>query len=89
MKEGVEEGGTQLQALQEAAAGFVERADLERDRVGLVAFASRAVKLAELSHDPGTVERSLSRLRAGGATNLAAGLVGEDVGPKHPAAVGA
>lgn len=65
---------TQLEALQEAAAGFVARQDLTTDAIGLVSFATESHTLAQLSRDPTELTHQLRHLKARGSTNLASGI---------------
>jgi Ca-activated chloride channel family protein len=68
------QGITQLQALKQAAGGFVKRQDFETDEMGLVSFASGAKVLTPPVRNVDKLSNSIRRLEAGGMTNLAQGL---------------
>lgn len=74
MKDATEDGRTQLAALKAAANDFVARQDLERDALGLISFASKAHKRSAPVHEGAPLQSSISKLAAGGGTNLGGGL---------------
>ena len=57
-----------------AAKEFVDKMDLTRDQVGVVAFDSSARKAHDLSNNAGTVRTAIDGLSAGGGTDIAAGI---------------
>src|SRR5262245_50165251 len=61
-------GQTQLEALRQAGTEFVQRQDLGRDALGLVAFASTAQVKAQLGKDAAPLCRQIAGLVADGKT---------------------
>ncbi|MBK9715669.1 MAG: VWA domain-containing protein [Kouleothrix sp.] len=69
----------QIADAREAARQLVSLLDLGLDQVGLVSFASDASLDAPLGHDASAVGRALDKLRAGGGTNIPAGITAAHV----------
>lgn len=67
--------GTRLAVAKSAALRFLSILNPESTQVGLVRFANRATALNGLSSDYVPVDNNINNLVAGGATNIAAGLL--------------
>ncbi len=65
---------TQLEALKQAAAGFVERQDLSIDDAALVVFSTEPRTPSPLTHDAERLQRAIRLVQAGGTTDMAGGL---------------
>ncbi|MFN2115361.1 MAG: VWA domain-containing protein [Anaerolineae bacterium] len=59
---------------QAAAKGFIDRLDLDTDRVGLVSFSTSAVRRSGLTQDAGPIRNAIDALRPGSETNIADGI---------------
>src|SRR5262249_58286583 len=66
--------GQQLKAAKAAAKELLGQLNLNRDRVGLVTFASDASLNQPLSHDGASIEAAIDQIQVGGGTNIAKGV---------------
>lgn len=66
--------GGKMREVVRVSSSFVERQNLSRVEISVVAFDTTGQTVSGLSRDKDTILRALSSLEAGGATNLAQGL---------------
>jgi Ca-activated chloride channel family protein len=62
--------GEKIEEAKEALLEFVSRADLSRNRVGLIVFGEEASLACPLTHDQGRLERAIRSFVADGTTPL-------------------
>lgn len=66
--------GPGIAAAKDAANAFVDLMDLGQDRVALVGFNQAALVIQPLTGNASNIRQAVAGLRAGGGTNIAAGL---------------
>jgi uncharacterized protein YegL len=67
--------GHQIEDAKHAATLLIEQLNLDTDRIGLVSFASKASLDYPLGRDRAAAMATLSNIKAGGGTNMPAGIV--------------
>jgi hypothetical protein len=77
--------GQKITDTRKAAAAFIDAIDLERDRVGIVAFSNGGEVVQPLTNDRAAAKAAIAGLQALGGTNITIALdvaVGELFGPR-------